>query len=62
MAALGWEAVSHERGTPATLDRWCLLSGKHSGSLCAYRGTLPIRNQPLLGPYRRPVPRVLGES
>ena len=25
-----------------------------------YRGTSLIRNTPLLGPYRRPMPRVLG--
>ena len=25
-----------------------------------YRGTSVIRNTPLLGPYRRPMPRVLG--
>jgi len=27
-----------------------------------YRGTAPIRNQPPLGPYRRPMPRVLEGS
>jgi hypothetical protein len=27
-----------------------------------YRGTSLIRNRTLLGPYRRPLPRVLGES
>ena len=27
-----------------------------------YRGTSLIRNNPLLGPYGRPMPRVLGGS
>ena len=27
-----------------------------------YRGTSLMRNTPLLGPYRRPMPRVLGGS
>ena len=30
--------------------------------LLPYRGTLLIRNRTLLGPYRRPMPRVLGGS
>ena len=28
----------------------------------AYRGTSPIKNAPPLGPYSRPIPRVLGGS
>ena len=32
--------------------RWCSERG--------YRGTSPLRKRTLLGPYRRPMPRVLG--
>ena len=33
-----------------------------SYSLCRYRGTSPIRKRTPLGPYRRPMPRILGGS
>ena len=37
-------------------------SWMHVSLLSRYRGTLLIRNSALLGPYRRPMPRVLGGS
>ena len=49
-----------------SLSRFCSDTGRVAGpqGLClfTYRGTSPIRKRLPLGPYRRPVPRVLGGS
>ena len=34
----------------------------HPPSWCQYRGTLLVRRHPPIGPYRRPMPMILGGS
>ena len=57
MVVLGGEVVSYERGTPVG-GRRLWLPGMH----LPYRGTSLVRKRNPLGPYRGPLPRVLGGS
>ena len=49
----------HLKFKARTLSRYSSLRLKHSQ---AYRGTSLTRKRTPLGPYRRPMPRVLGGS
>ena len=40
----------------------CLLIGPYSRAIFTYRGTSLVRKRTPLGPYSRPMPRVLGGS
>ena len=48
-------------GSPAPSNTY-ILQQTWDGFHSPYRGTSPIRKRTLLGPYRRPMPRVLGGS
>ena len=63
MVALGRGGVSHERGTPVQgllLMSEAPLHAPTSWQRYMYRGTSLMTKRTPLGPYRRPVPRVLG--
>ena len=67
---LGGVAVSYERGTPGIDTTWTWprspLTIEPQGvtwiTSPEYRGTALTRKRTPLGPYRRPMPRVLGGS
>jgi hypothetical protein len=60
------QPLSSEYGTYKTVKArfWHWISGRVLKTLSAvpYRGTSRIRKRTSLGPYRRPMPRVLGGS
>ena len=65
MVFLGGGTVSYERGTPVRRVGW-RVKGAHGVRNLSHRairrGTSLMRKRTPLGPYRVPMPRVLGGS
>ena len=59
---LRWRVLARDRG--AAFRAWALLASAavHPDTLKFYKGTSLTRKCTPLGPYRKPIPGVLGES